>query len=96
MGRNNNGHQLVVRGEEAVEALRILPIAHAEKVASKELILHHADGGSIGMEALSAYRDLRRRIDEEVRLYTMQARLEWIRRHGKPHQYDSDQTITQN
>lgn len=89
-------HQLRLFGKEVVEALRIIPIRHREKVAAKELILHHADNGGIGMESLKEYRELRQKIDDDVQLFTLQARLEWIRRHGKPHRYDPDQTVPQN
>lgn len=89
----NHGFQLVLRGEQAVYALRKLPITHEEKVPAKELILQCADNGGIGLEALTAYEELRRNIDEEVQLCTTQARLEFIRRHGRPHQYDPDQTM---
>lgn len=86
-------YQLVLRGYKAVQVLRRLPLNHEEKVASSELILHYADNGGIGAEALIAYQKLRRKIDEEVWLCTMQARLEWIRRHGKAHPKDPDQSM---
>lgn len=90
---NKDGYQLRLEREQAIEALRRLPVTHEEKAAAKELILHYADNGGIGKEALWAYRELRRRIDDEVRLCTLQARLEYIRRHGRPHPDDPDQTI---
>lgn len=91
--RKEGGYRLLLYREEAVEALRKLPMMHVEKVAAKEIILHHADNEGIGTEALWEYRALRRKIDEEVQLCKSQARLEWIRRHGKPHRYDPDRTI---
>lgn len=93
INQDHGGYKLVLRGDEAVEVIRELPIRHEEKVAAKELILRHYDNRGIRIEALTEYRELRRKIDEEVRLCTMQARLEWIVRHGKPHRDDSDQTI---
>lgn len=90
---SNGGNNLQLYRESAVEALRRLPIMHEEKAAAKKLILHYADNGGIGTESLRAYRKLRRRIDAEVRLCTMQARLEYIRRKGKPHEDDLDQSI---
>lgn len=93
IGRNNDCYKLNLFREEVVETLRRLPLAHEEKVAAKELVLRYADNGGIGVEALRAYRELRRQIDEEVRLCNLQARLDWIRRHGRPHRYDRDQTI---
>lgn len=89
----NDSYQLQLNGEEAVEAIRILPITHLDKAPAKELVLHYADKGGIGLDALRDYWELRRRIDEEVRLCKMQARLEWIRRHGRPHTKDADQTM---
>lgn len=91
--RNGSGYNLQLRGEKAVEAIRMLPTMHAEKVAAKNLILRHYDNGGIGTEALREYKDLRCRIRYEVRSCTFQARLEWIRRHGRPHPQDPDQTI---
>lgn len=93
IGRNNKGYKLQLTWRQAVEALRKLPIRHEEKTAAKEIILHHADKGGIGLEAVGEYRELRRKIDEEVRICTMQARLEFIAMHGKPHRYDPDQSI---
>lgn len=92
MNRSKSCHQLVLRRGEAVEALRILPLMHAEKVAAKELILRHHDNGGIGPEALKEYKEFRHKVDEEVRLCVLQARLDWIRRHGEPHRYDPDRT----
>lgn len=40
---NENCYQLVLRDEEATEALQRLPICHEEKVAAKELILYYAN-----------------------------------------------------
>lgn len=91
--RQGDNHKLRLYGEKAVTALRKLPITHREKVAAKELILHYADNGGVGLEALRAYQKLRRRIDEEVRLCVVEARLEWIRRHGRPHPNDPDQRM---
>lgn len=93
IGRDKDGYQLRLYRKEAVEVLRRLPLAHAEKVASKELILRHYNNGDIGLEALREYRELRGMINEEVQSCKMQARLEWIRRHGKPHKDDPDQTM---
>lgn len=93
---NNKGYKLWLWGERAIAALRKIPMIHEEKVAAKELVLYYADNGGIGIEALRAYQELRRRIDEEVRLYTMEARLEWIRGHGKPHKNDLDQSMPEN
>lgn len=93
VSRIGTGYQLRLYRQEAVEAIRKLPIMHDEKAASKELILRHYDNGDIGLQALREYRELRHRIDEEVRLCTLQARVEWIRRHGRPHKDDPDQTI---
>lgn len=86
-------YTLQLHGEAAAEALRKLHLTHAEKVAARDLILHYADNGGIGMEALMAYKTLRRRVDEDVRLCTLQARLDWITRHGKPHKDDPDHTF---
>lgn len=94
--RSANCYKLRLHGKEAVDALRKLPVTHVEKVAAKELILRHYDKGGIGLEALGEYRELRRKIDDEVRLCTLHARLEYIRRKGKPHEDDPDQTIPQN
>lgn len=90
---NGSGYNLQLRGEKAVEAIRTLPIMHTEKVAAKNVILRHYDSGGIGTEALREYRDLRRRVGDEVRSCTFQARLEWIRRHGRPHPQDPDQMV---
>lgn len=86
-------YQLKLRDEECIKTLRVLSIRHAEKAAAKELILRHSDKGVIGLEALREYRELRERIDEEVQSCITQARLEWIRKHGKPHTKDPDQTF---
>lgn len=96
MYRSNDCYQLRLFYEDAVEALRKLPLMHEEKVAAKELILCYPDNGGIGMEPFKTYQGLRRRIDEEVQLCTLQARLEFIRKHGKPHGYDRDQTVPKN
>lgn len=89
-------HQLVLTRELAVKALRRIPITHGEKILTKKLILHSVDKGGIGLRTLREYRALRHRIDKETRLCTLQARLEWIRLHGKPHTKDPDQTIPKN
>lgn len=94
--RSNDCYQLRLFYEDAVEALRKLPLMHEEKVAAKELILYYADNGGIGIEPFKTYQGLRRRIDEEAQLCTLQARLEFIRKHGKPHRYDRDQTVPKN
>lgn len=96
MNRSKGCHQLVLRREEAVEALRRLPIMHAEKAAAKELILRHHDNGGIGLEALKEYKEFRHTVDEEVRLCMLQARLDWIWKHDGPHRYDPDRTTTAN
>lgn len=93
IGIDHDSYQLVLRGKGAVEAIRKLPLMHEEKVAAKKLILRRYDNGGIGLEALRDYREHRRRIIEEVRLCTLQARLEFIRKHSRPHRYDPDQTI---
>jgi len=69
---------------------------HEEKTAARGLVLYYADKGGFGQEALTVYAMLRRKIDEEVRLCTLQARLEFISRHGRPHKDDPDQTIPKN
>lgn len=98
IGSNSEDNTLQLRlyGEQAVEALRKLPLTHEEKVAAKRLILRHYDDGGIELEALREYQELRRRIDDEVRLCRLEARLEWIRRHGRPRPDDPDQSIPQN
>lgn len=90
------GYNLRLYGEQAVEALRKLTLTHWEKATARQLVLHHADNGGIGMEALRAYRELRRKIDEEVKMCTLQARIEYIRRHGRPHPKDPDRKIPPN
>lgn len=87
-------YQLILRYGEAVDVVRKLPMKHPEKAAARELILRHADNGGVDLECLWEYRAFRRKIDEEVRLCTMQARLDWIRRHGKPHSKDPNQTVS--
>lgn len=93
--RNDDCYQLRLRYYQALDVLTRITIVHEEKAAAKKLILHYANNGGIGLEALMDYRRLRRRIDDEVLLCTMQARLEYIRRKGKPHKDDRDQTIPQ-
>lgn len=93
---NHHGYKLRSSGDEAVEVIRELPILHEEKTAAKELILRHFDNGGIGLPALSEYRALRLKIEDEVRSCTLQARLEYIRRHGRPHPKDADKTIPRN
>lgn len=92
----NGAHNLVIFGNDAVEILRRLHLVHEEKIAARQLVLYYADSGGFTLESLEAYRSLRRRIDEEVRLWTWQARLEYVRRKGKPHPKDPDQTVPQN
>ncbi|MDH5704163.1 MAG: hypothetical protein OEY99_08095 [Aigarchaeota archaeon] len=94
--RNGDCYLLQMWGREAIEALRKIPVTHAEKVAAKQLILGYADNGRVGLEALGAYRALRRKIDAEVLRSISEAQLEWIRRHGRPHPRDPDQTISSN
>lgn len=94
--RDKDGYQLRLFDEEAIASLIRLLIAHEEKFAAKQIILQYVDNGGIGMEALRAYQELRRKIDQEVELCEVQARVEWIRRHGKPHSNDPDQTIPHN
>lgn len=96
ISHSNTVYQLQLWGEEAIDVLRKLPLSHQEKVSARDLILHHADYGGIRVEALGEFRRLRRRIDEEVRSCTMLARLDWIRRHGRPHPKDPDQTSPEN
>lgn len=91
--RHNDGYNLQLRDEEAIEALRRLPLSHEEKAATKELILKYFGHKGIDSEPLSAYEELRRKIKQQVRLCTTEARLEYIRRHGQPHPNDPDQTI---
>lgn len=86
----------MLRDVEAIEVLRNLSFAHSEKATARELILRHYYNGGVRLDALKEYEELRRKIDEEVRLCTLQARLEWIQKHGKPHQLDTDQTIPPN
>lgn len=88
-----DGYNLQLYGKEAVKALRKIPVTHEDKAAAKTLILYYADNGGIGVEALTEYRELRRRIGEEVKLCTREARREWIKKHGTAHKLDPDQSI---
>lgn len=96
ISRTNDCYKLRLYDDQAVEALTKLPISHAEKISARELILRHWYDGGIGLPALWEYQALRRRIDMEVRLCSVQARLEWIKRHGKPHRHDPDKTMPPN
>lgn len=91
--RSNRVYLLHLARKEAIEALLKLSLCHEERVAAKELILRHHNNGGIRLPALREYKALRRKIDEEVQLCSMQARLDWITRHGRPHPLDPDQTI---
>lgn len=93
---DNDSYKLALYGGQAIEAIRMLPIMHGEKVAAKEIVLRHYDNAGIGMPALWEYQALRLKVDEEVRRCKLEARLDYIRRHRKPHRHDPDQTIPEN